>query len=156
MKYLLQKLLDNLEMWLEALLSSIEDGFQFKNTLHWPAGLIVAASGKQGCTLYLRLFLKRPIIANSGRGKVRKKKNISPFLDASGNKNIGASIRIGQEIWFLQYAGFFLVLFWVNVTFFSDFLLFWVLFKVKFSFFGVFFLVNSQFGQCPYLDHFWN
>ena len=31
----------------------------------------------------------------------------APFLDASGNKNIGATIRIGQEIQCLPYAGFF-------------------------------------------------
>ena len=28
----------------------------------------------------------------------KEEKNISPFFDASGNKNIGATIRIGQEI----------------------------------------------------------
>ena len=33
---------------------------------------------------------------------------ISPFLDASGNKNIGATIRISQEILCLPCAGFFL------------------------------------------------
>ena len=49
--YLLQKLLDNSEMWLNALLSSIEGGFQTKKTLHWLAGPIVAASGKHDCTL---------------------------------------------------------------------------------------------------------
>ena len=32
---------------------------------------------------------------------------ISPFLDNSGNQNIGAIIRIGQKIWCLPYAGFF-------------------------------------------------
>ena len=37
-----------------------------------------------------------------------KKIDISPFFDASGNINIGASIRIGREIWCLPYAGFFL------------------------------------------------
>ena len=31
---------------------------------------------------------------------------ISPFFDANGNKNIGATIRIGREIWYLPYAGF--------------------------------------------------
>ena len=31
---------------------------------------------------------------------------IRPFLDASGNKNIGATIRIGRGIWCLPYAGF--------------------------------------------------
>ena len=30
-----------------------------------------------------------------------------PFFDASGNKNIGATIRIGREIRCLPYAGFF-------------------------------------------------
>ena len=35
-----------------------------------------------------------------------KKKAISPFFDASGNKNIGATIRIGQEIRCLLYAEF--------------------------------------------------
>ena len=42
-----------------------------------------------------------------GGGGWLKKNAISPFLDASGNKNIGASIRIGQEIRRLLYAGFF-------------------------------------------------
>ena len=37
-----------------------------------------------------------------------KKNAISPFFDASRNKNIGATIRIGREIWCLLYAGFFL------------------------------------------------
>ena len=50
-KYLLQKLLDNLEMWLKALISSIEGGFQSKKIIDWPAGQIVATSSKQGCTL---------------------------------------------------------------------------------------------------------
>ena len=49
-KYVLQKLLDNSELWLEALLSRIEGGFQSKKTLDRPAGPIVAASGKRGCT----------------------------------------------------------------------------------------------------------
>ena len=31
---------------------------------------------------------------------------ISPFFDANGNKNIGATISIDQEIWCLPYAGF--------------------------------------------------
>ena len=38
-----------------------------------------------------------------------KKNAISPFFDASGNINISATIRIGQEIWCLLYAGFFLM-----------------------------------------------
>ena len=32
---------------------------------------------------------------------------ISPVFDAGGNKNIGATIRIGLEIGCLPYAGFF-------------------------------------------------
>ena len=32
---------------------------------------------------------------------------IRTFFNASGNKNIGATIRIGWEIWCLLYAGFF-------------------------------------------------
>ena len=40
-----------------------------------------------------------------------KKNAISPFFDASGNGNIGATIRIGLEIWCLPYAGFFLFYF---------------------------------------------
>ena len=35
------------------------------------------------------------------------KKAISPFLDTSGNKNIGATICIGREIQCLPYTGFF-------------------------------------------------
>ena len=38
----------------------------------------------------------------------KKKNAISPFLDASGNKNNGATIHIGREICSLPYAGFFL------------------------------------------------
>ena len=46
-----------------------------------------------------------------GRGGLKnlfgKKENaISPFFDASGNKNIVATIRINWEIWCLPYAGF--------------------------------------------------
>ena len=37
-----------------------------------------------------------------------KKNTISPYLDVGGNKNIGATIHIGQEIRCLPYAGFFL------------------------------------------------
>ena len=33
----------------------------------------------------------------------------APFFDASGNKKNGATIRIGQEIWCLPYAGFLLI-----------------------------------------------
>ena len=44
----------------------------------------------------------------SGHKSVNHKFHInSPYLDASGNKNIGATIRIGQEIRCLQNAGFF-------------------------------------------------
>ena len=32
---------------------------------------------------------------------------LSAFFYASGKKNIGATIRIGQEIWCLLYEGFF-------------------------------------------------
>ena len=35
-----------------------------------------------------------------------QKNAINPFFDASEYKNIGATIRIGQEIWCLLYAGF--------------------------------------------------
>ena len=34
---------------------------------------------------------------------------LSPFFDASRNKNIGATIRIGQDIPCLPYAGFFIL-----------------------------------------------
>ena len=34
---------------------------------------------------------------------------ISPFFDASGNKNIGATICTGQEIRCLPYVGFFVL-----------------------------------------------
>ena len=34
------------------------------------------------------------------------KNAISPYFDGSGNKNIGAIIRIVREIWCLPYAGF--------------------------------------------------
>ena len=42
---------------------------------------------------------------------IELKKAISPFFEASGNKNIGAAIRIGREIWCLPYAEFFLLFF---------------------------------------------
>ena len=35
----------------------------------------------------------------------------APFFDTSGNQNIGATIRIGQEIRCLPYGGFFLLSF---------------------------------------------
>ena len=38
-----------------------------------------------------------------------KKLLSAPFFDASGNKNINATIRIDREIWCLLYAGFFTV-----------------------------------------------
>ena len=34
----------------------------------------------------------------------------APFFDASGNKNIGAIIRISREIWCPPYAGFLAIL----------------------------------------------
>ena len=37
-----------------------------------------------------------------------KKNDISPYFDGSGNKNIGATLRIGREIRCLPYEGFFL------------------------------------------------
>ena len=40
-------------------------------------------------------------------GPTEEKNAISLYLDASRNKNICATIRIGQEIWCLPYAGFF-------------------------------------------------
>ena len=40
-----------------------------------------------------------------------KKNTISPLFDASRNKNIGATIHIGQEIRWFPYAGFFLCCF---------------------------------------------
>ena len=50
-KYVLQKLLDNLELWLKTLLLSKEGGFQSKNNLDRSARQILAARGMQGCTL---------------------------------------------------------------------------------------------------------
>ena len=51
-KYLLQQhCRTTRSCWHKALLSSIEGGFQSKKTLDRPTGLIVAASGMQGCTL---------------------------------------------------------------------------------------------------------
>ena len=38
----------------------------------------------------------------------KKKKAISTLFDASGNKNISATIRIAREVRCLPYAGFFL------------------------------------------------
>ena len=40
--------------------------------------------------------------------ELKKTNAISPFYDASRNKNIVATIRIGQEIWCLPNAGFFI------------------------------------------------
>ena len=39
-----------------------------------------------------------------GVGDLGKNNPISPFFDAGGNKNIGATIRIGREIRCLPYA----------------------------------------------------
>ena len=39
-----------------------------------------------------------------------------PFFDASGNKNIGATIRIAREIQCLPYAGFLEKIYDINVT----------------------------------------
>ena len=44
--------------------------------------------------------------ARKWQKKEKDKKAISPFLDTSGNQNIGATICIGQEIWCLPYEGF--------------------------------------------------
>ena len=50
----------------------------------------------------------------AGKGGIRKlvwqKNAISSFLDAKGNKNTGATIRIGREIRCIPYAFFFLAL----------------------------------------------
>ena len=48
-------------------------------------------------------------IITTGNLSSPQKNVISPFFDASGNKNIGATIRIGQEIQCLPYAGFLLL-----------------------------------------------
>ena len=46
---------------------------------------------------------------NGGGRDLKKKKNaFSFFLEASGNKNIGTTIRIGREIECFPYAGFLL------------------------------------------------
>ena len=45
--------------------------------------------------------------AAGGEGGGPQKNAISPFFDASGNINIGATIRISQMIWCRPYAGFF-------------------------------------------------
>ena len=49
------------------------------------------------------------IVKSCGAGVKKNLKNnsISPYFDASRSKNIGATIRIGQEILCLSYAGFF-------------------------------------------------
>ena len=54
--------------------------------------------------LYLKLFISPFHLALS---IFTKKKFYLPFFDASGNKNIGTTIRIGWEIQCLPYAGFF-------------------------------------------------
>ena len=46
-------------------------------------------------------------------GRIKKKwqkNSISPYFDASENKNIGDTIRIGREIWCLPYVRFFILL----------------------------------------------
>ena len=43
---------------------------------------------------------------NADTGNKAKNAIRSSFFDTSGNKNIGATFRMGQEIWCLLYAGF--------------------------------------------------
>ena len=50
---------------------------------------------------------KTTTAAGGGGSFFQTKNAISPFFDASGNKNIGTTIPIGQEIRCLPYAGFF-------------------------------------------------
>jgi hypothetical protein len=53
--------------------------------------------------------------------KDKKVRNaITPFFDASGPKNICATISIGREIWCLPCAGFFLSLNWSEFTEWPD------------------------------------
>ena len=49
---------------------------------------------------------------NGGSGKTNA---ISLFFDASGNKNIGATIPIGREIWFSRMRDFFRPLFILSI-----------------------------------------
>ena len=60
-------------------------------------------------SFFLIFFLKSPLGGGDGNEDGREKNAINPFFDASGNKNIGATIRIGRDILCLPYAGFFLL-----------------------------------------------
>ena len=67
-----------------------------KKKIFWEAAAATAATEATRMT------------AGAGGGILGQQKNaISPFFDASGNKNISATIRIAQEIRCLPYAGFF-------------------------------------------------
>ena len=65
--------------------------------------------------LFFFPFLKSPLRGgddgSGGRNYFFTEKNVfCPFLGASRNKNICATIHIGREIWCLLYAGFFFLL----------------------------------------------
>ena len=63
------------------------------------------------CTLkkcIKKMYLITTGSLQGGGGNFGKKNRIIPFFLVSGNKNIGATIRIGREIRCLPYAVFFL------------------------------------------------
>ena len=62
-----------------------------------------------GMGLCVTVLVKKEMSNISNCKKTLLQKNsISPFFDASGNKNDAATIRIGQEICCIPYAGFFM------------------------------------------------
>ena len=87
---------------------------------NWTSRSKVSISSHFICSLSL------PLVGGQGGGekmkKMAKKNSISPYFDASGNKNIGATIRIGREIRCLPYAGFFSLCIICNLYFLHIFL----------------------------------
>ena len=75
---------------------------------YWPSDHMISSRPLTVFTFFFFYFIHVfHFISSSLFYIFHKKEAISPFVDASGNKNIGATIRIGQEIWCVPYAGFF-------------------------------------------------
>ena len=118
MNFFLQKLLDNFELWLKVLISSIEGGFQSKKTLHLPAGPTkpLAASEAAHC---------RIVMAEGQRS------NGQPTLRQWPKANLLLNIFFSNlPFWVLS---------WVTFTFFFIFLLFFSVLFEWIHFFQYFF-----------------
>ena len=78
--------------FIELVLFQMRMHFIWDNQVSWEDKSFLAAMGE----LFLDFLAVRIISSNA----------ISPLFDASQNKNIGTTIRIGREIRYLPYAGF--------------------------------------------------